>query len=456
MWLSGDLIVNGAPATLHLDVHLDAVALGVFVAATGLALAVAGLLPALQSTRPDLRAALMSDTSQGAVPRWRGRRVLIAGQVCVSVVLLGLAALCVIQLRALQKDPGFALNNLGVAQVDFASQGYDEARTARVVEAFLRQMPAHADTAAVTVASGLPIGISGGGVFLSGSDLPTPLYVSGVIGGVDLLKTLGVPVTRGRAWDADPETARVMVVSELVARTVFHTADVVGRTLNVRKSGDNPLTEPYEIIGVAADTDVGSSGHRDRGLVYLPFHGSYGKQILFLARAGRDADALASGIRDTLRSIDRDLALTLSGTGPSVIGSPMQFFQFSAKFATLLGTFAWMLALAGLYGLLSHLVIRRTREIGVRVALGATRADITAMVVRQGLRPVVLGGAIGVVFTVWANVAFAAFLRLSVPIADKIGLAAAPLLFAAAAVLACYLPARRAASVDPNVALRQG
>lgn len=454
--LSGELAVSGTVAVMQLSPQFDVPVLMVAVVATALALLVAGLGPALQSTRGDVRTALVGDGSSGAAPRWRGRRYLITAQVTVSVVLLALAALGITQLRSIQQqDYGFALNELAVADVDFESQGYDEGRIERIVEGFLAHMSSRREAVAVTVASGLPVGPTTHrrGQIMDAAT-PKPVYAEIIAGGSDLIRTLGSPITHGRAWDAtDPVEGNVAVIDGWTARALFGATNVVGREVALR-DGEQPLRQAT-ILGVVTDADRAGSLTRGSALVYVPFRRDYGTRIVFAARTNGDPNVLAGVIRQTLRSLDPDLVLRSTGAGPDLVGSTAQFFQISSMIASLLGAFAWVLALAGLYGVLSHVVLRRTREIGVRVALGATRTEITRMIVRQGLSPVVLGVLAGLTLGALARMALQSqFLRL-VPAMDVVVLMVVPVLFIAAAVLACYLPARRAASVDPIVALRQ-
>ena len=248
-------------------------------------------------------------------------------------------------------------------------------------------------------------------------------------------------------------TGSVAVIDEWTARALFGATNVIGREVALR-DGEQSVRQAT-VVGVVTDVHRSGSLARRSALVYVPFRHDYGTRLVFAARTNGDPTALAGVMRQTLRSLDPDLVLRSAGAGPDFVGSTAQFFQISSTIATLLGAFAWALALAGLYGVLSHLVLRRTSEIGVRVALGATRADITRMIVRQGLSPVLLGIVAGLTLGGLARMALQPrFLRL-VPAMDVVVLLVVPVLFIGAAVVACYLPARRAASVDPIVALRQ-
>jgi predicted permease len=453
--LSQELNLSGTIAVMQLSPRLDAPALLVAAAATALALVVAGLGPALQSTRSDVRTALVGDGSSGAAPRWRGRRYLIAMQVTVSVVLLALAALGITQLRSIhQQDYGFALPELGVAVVDFENQGHDDAAIERVVEGFLTEMRARPEATSVTVANGLPAGpmTYRRGQIIGGSESKR-LFGEIIAGTADLVPTLGLRITHGRSWDAtDAAAGNVAIIDAWTANALFGATNVVGRDISVAVA--DQTARSLTVIGVVADTSRGGSMARGSARIYVPFRRDYDKRLVFAARTTEPA-ALVSVIQQTLRRIEPDLVVQNAGAGPDLIGSGAEFFQISSAIATVLGAFAWVLALGGLYGVLSHLVVRRTREIGVRIALGATRADIVRMIVRQGLSPVVLGVVAGLLFGAVARLALQPqFLRL-VPAMDVVVLGVVPVVFIAAAIVACYLPARRAASVDPMVALRR-
>jgi predicted permease len=448
--LSGELAVSGSSAVLQLDPHLDLDVLLVAACATGVTLIVAGLGPALQSTRATVRSTLVADGAPMTTLRWRGRRYLIAAQVGVSSTLLALAAVAVMQLRSIQQqNPGFMLDQLAIAAIDFEVQGYDDAKIQRIVESFVGQLSSSPDALGATVVSGLPVGATSsrrGSV--TGGDAK-PRFATIIGAGPNFVAILGMSLTQGRAWDArDSREAHVTVIDEWTAKTLFGTVDVLGRTIGVRE-GDLPV-EAETVIGVLANPGVLSGS----ATVYLPFKGDYGKRVVLVARARHDPQDLASVVRETLRRIDGDL-VARTGTGPAVVGSNSQFFEITAAAASLLGGFAWVLALVGLYGVLTHLVLRRTREIGIRVALGASRRNIITMILAQGLRPVAFGLVAGLVCGALVRMALETQFVLSGPALDLLLLVACPLLFVATAILACYLPARRAARVDPNTALRQ-
>jgi putative ABC transport system permease protein len=403
---------------------------------------------------------LVSETGR-SVPRWRGRRLLIAGQVGVSVVLLAVAALFLGQILAESRiDTGLDLERIAVAEVDFMEQRVDDARVRQIVASFLGQLANRADVEAAAVSSGLPVGMTTPGGILRVPERD-PAFVEFVAATPRIFHAIGVSIVRGRAFDerdaagAEP----VIVLNETAARKLFGTLDVVGRQLEVERRrwvGQPPQPAHVRtIIGVASDSDEGSPGRRESGVSYLPLEQQFEARLVFSVRAaGGDPSPLVGVIRSALRAAGPGVGIVRIGTGDAIATPPSLFARVSAGLAGVLGAFALVVALAGLYGVLSHVVARRTREIGLRMALGASRMQILGHVVRQGLSPIVLGVMSGGVLGWLVRRSLQPSLSRLVPAADYGVLVGVPVLLLLVGVLACYLPARRAARVDPNVALR--
>jgi predicted permease len=469
----GDGLSVDARTTLTVAPRLDIAVLLMALGATLLTLIVAGVLPSLRLFRQDPRAAVARLGSGGALPRWRGRRVLVASQVAVSLVLLAVALVFVREMRAAARiDTGFDVDRLVVAEVDFGEQRIDGTRVSQIVTSVLSAMVHRPDVAAAAVSSGLPIEFTTPGSRVRDPAVPIesgPLP-SGDGAGIasaellaatpDILETLGVAVLRGRPFD-DRDAAGaepVIVVSEKTARTVFGQTDVVGRTVELRRSrwvGEEPQPPHLRtIIGVASDTDTGRPGLRNRGSIYVPLAQQPEDRLTFSVRASGDPAELVGALRTMLLAADPELSLARLGTGRDVLAPPNALTGAAAGVAGVLGGFALVLALAGLYGVLSHLVERRTREIGVRLALGATPGLIQRAVVRDGLIPVVIGLLVGTAASLIARGSLGPMLERLIPIGDPVALVVIPALLLLAGALACYLPARRAAAVDPIAALR--
>jgi predicted permease len=455
--LLGNDVPVGNGNFIHFVPRLDATVLTMSAAATVLAVLVAGLLPAWQSTRADVRAALASGGSSAALPRWRGRRMLIAAQVTVSVILVSLAGLCIGQLRELGRiDVGMDLDRLAIVEVDFGTQQYAQPRVREIADAVLANLTRRQDVDAVSISSGLPSGVGTPGCRVGvGSALTRSAELLASTPGI--FEALGVSVVKGRALGEQDiaASAPVAVVSASIAQAVFDTTDVIGRSISVQRSrwSDEPehAVVARTIVGVVADTRTGATS---AGAVYVPFTQHYEGNLVVAVRTPGDPAGLVPAVRKSLAAVDPDVAVVQAGTGIAIAGPSNLFLQITAGLTGILGGFALALALAGLYGALTHVILRRRREIGLRMALGASRRDILRMVLRDGLRPVVSGIALGLALGVLARVWMTPFFERLIPALDPFVLTVVPLLLLACGAVACLIPARRASRVDPNLALR--
>lgn len=241
-----------------------------------------------------------------------------------------------------------------------------------------------------------------------------------------------------------------------IARDVFKTTDVVGRTVTLhpwRRIVNAATPEAHTVVGISADTDTFMLSRRGNPPMFVPLAQHYEAGLTFSARAA-DPSAAVRALRSAIQRVDPELAISSIGTGTRLLVGPFFVLRVIAGLATALGGVALVLAMAGLYGVLSHVVARRTREIGIRLALGADRAGIFRLILRDGLRPVIKGLVIGGIVGVLLRVALRATVVTTLSPIDVVVFAAAPLPFLVAALAACYLPAQRASRVDPNVALR--
>jgi hypothetical protein len=246
----------------------------------------------------------------------------------------------------------------------------------------------------------------------------------------------------------------VVVLSRRVAVALFDEEPAIGRTVTFEQGRfvGEPQRPPevLTVVGVVSDTETRSVA----GAAYVPFARHYESRLVLSARAVGDAAPLVGVLRDAVAAVEPRLAIAQIGTGTSLAGPDTRFPRIFAGIAGLLGLFALVLALAGLYGVMAHLVAARTREVGLRVALGATTWQIQRMIIRQGLSPVVLGLVGGLLAAFLGGMGLRATLNgLELPF-DIPALLSVITLFLGAGLLACYLPARRASRVDPNQALR--
>jgi predicted permease len=473
--LSGQIAIGNGLA-IAIDPGLTPGVLGVALGATTAATVVFGLIPAWHTSGVGLRH-LLDAQSGGSVARWRGRRWLIAAQVLVSTSLLVPGALLLQQAIAkATRDPGFDLDRIAAAQINYqlldrmGSQDAEHPAAAETrhrarvehLSAVVRGLRATPGVAGATLVSRLPVYLGGSALVRVGDAPPEPIdpeapvrasalrrVASATTGDAALFDTLGIRILAGAPFDEADVAARapVAVISQTTARVVFGSEAAVGRTLFV---GDDPVT----VVGVAADTDWSSVGNRRYGAVYRPGGPDARSTPVVAVRAAGDPTDTLRALRDALREADAELPLVEAVTGPEVLARQTLFDRIGARILSLLGGFALALALTGLGGLLSYVVASRRREIGVRLALGADRRRILRLVIADGVRPVFYGGALGLAAGAGLSYLVGAyFYRL--PAIDWAGVAAVALLLATTAVLACYLPARRAAQTDPNVTLRE-
>jgi len=432
------------------------------LAGTALALVVFGVVPAIHGSRRSVRDAISSDGHNAPLPRWRGRRGLIACQVAVSAGLVSVAALCAQQLIALARhDTGIDVDRLAVARVLLQKSRYDEAAGRRVQQDmldFARRLPG---VESVALSSGFPIELGGGGgrVGLSPDQLSRGHYEF-MVSTPEVFRTWGVEIVQGRPFD-DRDTAsseRVAVVTERMARDLFPNGAAIGRQMFVRFSqvtGEPaPPVEAVTVIGIAAETDFGDVGNRGGGFPYLPWSQHYLPTATITARTAGEPSSLIDPLKRVVNRVDPDLAVMDAAPASALGGARSLVLRIGAGAAGLLGWLALVLAMAGLYGVLSELVLRRTREIGIRMALGADAHRLLRMVLMDGVRPVFAGLAIGLGCGAMLRLGFRPLFIRMLPAFDPVIVALVPVAFVVASLVAAYLPARRASSVDPNVALR--
>jgi putative ABC transport system permease protein len=461
-WFETDLPIM-QNLTIHFRPEVNGPVLLACAAATAVALLVVGLWPAWSSTRADIRRGLGAGAA-ATPPRWRLHRSLVGWQVAGSVAMVLVAGMCVKVVSAVgSRDPGIDYKHLALAQIDFALNGTDEPRARAVLDDILSKVRSEPEIQAASVSAGLPFGIMGPPVYATSTEEPftetrdTGHYTSRIAASPGIFSTLGMRVVRGRGLtDRDDASApRVTVLSEAIAQEIFHTSDVVGRSVWLSRwsrAGHGRTPVLCEIVGVSKDTDTFVIGRRGSPVLFVPLAQQYEPRLVLSARSANPA-AAAAALRAAMRTAAPSLAAS-AGTADTLLLGPYFLLRIIGALAAALGTIALVLAMAGLYGVLSHVVARRTREIGIRIAMGADRARILRLILRDGFRPVVTGLLIGLFVGVALRMVLKATLVTSISPIDVVVFSLVPVPFAVAALAACYVPAARAARVDPNVALR--
>jgi ABC-type antimicrobial peptide transport system permease subunit len=451
------------------------------------ALLVFGLEPAFQLTRDrDLRPEMGTTSGTVGAPKAKRQRSLVRWQVAISTGFFILAALCVrYTIAEARHDSGIDLDRLSLATMNFWRQQWNDERASRVAGRLLDELKDDPLVESVAISTGVPFGSSGTQSFsFSTTDKPITEHGTfwrgpGIAATPQIFRTLGIRILRGRSFDDRDHAGAppVVVVSEQTAKNLFGTADVVGREMLLKprqpvqqkrsvagklalpvapQHATNSDVRTAKIVGVAADTDIGSLFSRLGVVVYMPLDQRIGAMTFAIAlvRSSSSPSVAVRALREAVVRTDYDLAIESSGTGIGVLGGPTPFLRAGTAFALSLGAITLLLSMVGLYGVQSHGVERRTREIGVRMSFGATSEQIRALVLRDGYGPVLQGVAIGIFIGFLGRGLVRAFLWEKIELVDPWMVLAVPVPMILAAFFACYWPARRASRVDPNVALR--
>jgi predicted permease len=434
-------------------VDLNLTVLGFTLAVATLTGLLFGIVPAWRATRVDLNSTLKTGPEGTAMRgRFSLRRGLMVVQIALSVVLLVGAALFLRTLHNLRSnDAGFNRENVMLFRVDASLSGYKPADTVALFDRLVDRLALLPGATSVGFSRHPLLSGSrrGSSIGVPGSTVPAREQSTSIqIVSPGFLPTMEIPILLGRnVSERDTvNSAPVAVVNERFARTYFGDATPIGRTFTLRERA-------IEIIGVARDARYDSLRAPIPTTVYLPFGQEISGQASFAIRAVGDPSALAPAIRSVVREVDANLPLFELRTQEEQITRLVRQERMFATLTTFFGALALLLTCVGLYGLLAHQVTSRTREIGIRMALGAQLRSIMSLVLGEGLRL----SALGVVLGIGASVALTRLVSsvmFGVQPHDPLSLIAAGALLLSVAALACWLPARRAARVDPMKALR--
>jgi predicted permease len=459
------------PVPISFPVGPDARTLGALFAFCLISSLLFGLGPALQLARSGIVPGLKSGAGSASAPvgRRRGafapRNLLVIGQLSLSMVLLAAAGLFVRGAHeASHPDLGFPIEGAVLAEVDASLAGLDAESARPVYARALERLRSLPGVAAASYSATVPFGMvslgdrvapagSGAG---RGDGGPEARSASTHLVGADYFEALGIELVAGRpfsrAEEESPEAPPVVIVDRTLAEALWPGESALGRRLEVV---DEPRRE-YEVVGVAPATRHGLFG-RDPSRIFLPFGRHFQSDVHFLVRArepGLEAGLLAS-IRGELRAVDDRLPLLgLVSLEQQMEGSiELWTLRIAARLFTLFGVLALFIAAVGAYGLRAYAVGQRTKEIGLRMALGATPAGTLRMVLGEGLALTLVGLGLGLALALGAG-RLLANLLYEVSAADPLVFAVTPLFLLAAIALACWLPARRASRLQPMAALR--
>jgi putative ABC transport system permease protein len=446
------------------DIGLHPVVLLVALAATLTTGLLFGLVPAFQTSRTRLSETLRDGGRGGTAGRsgQRLRRAIVAAQLALVVVLLTAAGLLTRTFVALQNVAfGFTPEKVLTMELRAAAAKY---RQPRDVGAFYETLLQRART--------LP-GVQNVGMvstmMLSRTPNSAALTVEGLVtrpfddeatydsATPDFFRTVGAHIVRGRAFDATDQAASmpVAIVNEHLAKRYWPKGDALGKRITFGNGGRDTLEAPWiTVVGVVADMRRTGVDMPVRDEVFVPYTQDLSRYMIVMLKTAGDPMAVAPHLRELVRSIDRDQAIVTMQPLDAMLSSLVAQRRFSMTLVAAFAGLAFALAIIGAYGVTSYFVSQRTKEIGIRVALGADATRVTRLIVFEGMRVAIAGVVTGVVVAIF-TARLASSLLFGVSPRDPLTLSVVATSLLVVAALANYLPARRAARVDPLVALRQ-
>jgi macrolide transport system ATP-binding/permease protein len=436
------LSVNLAP-----DFRVLAYALALTLV-TGMAF---GLIPALKSSRLDLNTALKEDTANSGLDKRSGqfvRSALVSAQIAVCTILLLAAGLLLRGLYLAQTvDPGIDMKDVAVTFFDLKRQGYNDNRASAFVQSLRERVAGLPGVIEIAQAECAPLShdFSADSFTVPGREAKVGIEYNHV--SPEYFSVVGIPIVRGRGFGPnDWRDGSGVILTESTARQLWPGENPLGRRLR-----DTPGRD-YSVIGVAKDAQVSHLGDLHTTYLYFPAGPQDDHRTYVLVRFAGDFTATAQGIRDAVQSLDAEMPV-----GVTRLQDYLEVWRTPSRIATalsgVLGGLALMLASIGVYGMASYSVSRRVREIGIRMALGADGSEVLRLVLTQAMRPVLVGGLFGVAGCAAVSSILSSLL-FGLSAHDPIAFVSVPVFLLAVALLASYIPARRAMRVDPMVALR--
>ncbi len=456
--VTGQLLGKLAPAsdlpvslTSSVDVSTFLFALVLSLVATTLF----GLAPALKGSRPDLVEALKDDSggATGARKSWL-RNSLVVAQVALSLVLLIAAGLLLKSLsNARAADPGFDPRNVLVAGVDLSPNGYDAARGRVALRQMTEKISSLPGVTAVSTVRRVPLGLGGTSSSVAEVEGYTPgknedMLVYTHIVGADYFHTMNTPLISGREFAPGDlqQTQLVVVVNQTLAKHYFAGGDAVGR--RVRLGQDWRV-----IVGVARDAKFQSLSETPAPALYFPVNQVFASEANFLVRTSGDPAAMARGVQEAIQGVDASLPVYSMRSLEASISVSYFAQRLGGSLLGFFGVLAVALAAVGIYGVLAYAVAQRSRELGIRMALGATRGDVLRLILGQGFNLAAAGLAIGLGIAVGVTRLMGSLL-FGVSATDVPTMLTVSLMMMGVILAASYFPARRAMRINPVSTMR--
>ena len=443
---------------ISLDLSLDWRVLAYTISAALLTGVVVGLWPAVRIARSNVNQTLREGGRSGSsgVARHRMRSVLVGAQMAGSLVLLIIAGLFARSLQRVQTMYlGFEPDHLLNVIVDPHEIGYDQARTTTFYDELKGRVHALPGVQSVSLAYDVPMGdnlwsdtIKIEDHVLQPGEQP-PNVMDNFVDS-DYFQTMKIPLVRGRGiteFDNESST-HVAVINQTMAQRFWPNQDAIGKQFETRGS-------TWQVVGITQNGKYALIGEDERPFFYLPLKQNFFSMRTLEIRTSADPESLAAPVQQVIKSLEPGLPIFAVVTMQDSLAGANGFmiFRMGALLASCIGGLGLMMAAVGVYGVVAFSASQRTREIGIRVALGATRAQVLKLVLRQGVWVVLIGAAAGVLLTVGVSRGIVNLL-VGISATDPLTFIAATLFLVSVALYACYVPARRAMKVDPILALR--
>ena len=438
------------------DTRPDVVVLAFTLGLTVITTVLFGLAPALQASKPDLVAALKDNAAalEQGQRKFPLQHALVISQMALSTVALISAGLFVRSLReAYEADPGFDPRRVLLASFDPFLSGHDDNHGREFYRRLIERVRTLPGVQSVTLARRLPLTLSGIAFANVVIDGYTPakdedMHLNYETVGPDYFRTMRIPLVQGRDFDErDNEHARgVVIINETMARHYWTGGDALGRRIKLDKSW-------LQIVGIAKDVKNRTLNEALQPFLYVPFLQDYRSNMILVARTVIEPKTMFHAVRAETAALDPKIPMFDAKTFEEHIGLSLFLQRMAATILSIFGLLALSLAAVGVYGVMAYAVSQRTRELGIRISIGASRSDVLKLILGQGLTLSVVG-LIGGLVTALVVTRFSAHLLYGVSSADPVTFTVIALLLLGVAVVSGYFPARRATRIDPVVALR--
>ena len=459
------------PLSVSFDARPDTMVLAATIGFAALSTVVFGLGPAMKLTRRDLVSDLKDLGGDGSAAgrRWGARNLMVIGQVALSLALLTAGGIFArAALGAAASDPGYRYDRLLLASLDPSLAAMNEARGRGTYRSVLDRVRSLPGVQSAAMASTLPFGDIHEGRLVERVGVKTPeqdgLARNYRIVTADYFGTVGLKMVRGREFTRAEEESdgapRVAIVDELLARSLFKGEDPIGQMIRIREQSGvsgGVSHEPMQVVGIAPPLRDGLLDRGPQSHLYVPFGRNYraGMHVHVRVAPGTDEIAAVDALRREIRAASPQVPVLALSTMQAFHDGGLELWALKAggRLFTGLGLLAALLAVVGVYGVKSYIVSQRTREIGIRMALGASARDVLRLVLRDGAFLTIAGVAIGVPLAAFISYAFT---KVFVEIGgfDPVVVGVSTVLLASAATVAGAVPARRAARIAPLTALR--